>query len=51
MVKKVFWIERKEKDIVATGVPAAVVALRAGDTAEMIIEKLGTLRNRVVAKQ
>jgi 2-keto-4-pentenoate hydratase/2-oxohepta-3-ene-1,7-dioic acid hydratase in catechol pathway len=38
-------------DIIATGVPAAVVPLQAGDTAEMIIEKLGTLRNRVVAKQ
>ncbi|MCH7804549.1 MAG: fumarylacetoacetate hydrolase family protein [Acidobacteria bacterium] len=38
-------------DIIATGVPAPVVPLRAGDTAEMIIEKLGTLRNRVVAKQ
>ncbi len=38
-------------DIIATGVPAAVVPLRAGDTAEMIIEKLGTLRNRVVARQ
>ena len=38
-------------DIIATGVPAPVVPLRAGDTAEIIIEKLGTLRNRVVAKQ
>ncbi len=38
-------------DIIATGVPAPVVPLRAGDTAEMIIEKLGTLRNRVVAKE
>ena len=36
-------------DIIATGVPAPVVPLRAGDTAEMIIESLGTLRNRVVA--
>jgi acylpyruvate hydrolase len=36
-------------DIIATGVPAPVVPLRAGDTAEMIIEHLGTLRNRVVA--
>ncbi len=38
-------------DIIATGVPAAVVPLRAGDRVEMIIEKLGTLRNRVVAHQ
>jgi len=36
-------------DIISTGVPAPVVPLRAGDTAEMIIEILGTLRNRVVA--
>ena len=36
-------------DIIATGVPAPVVPLRAGDTAEMVIEHLGTLRNRVVA--
>ena len=36
-------------DIIATGVPAPVVPLRAGDTAEMIIGPLGTLRNRVVA--
>ncbi len=38
-------------DIIATGVPRAVVPLRAGDTAEMTVERLGTLRNRVVAKQ
>lgn len=36
-------------DIISTGVPAPVVPLRVGDTAEMIIEHLGTLRNRVVA--
>ncbi len=36
-------------DIIATGVPAPVVPLRGGDTAEMIIENVGTLRNRVVA--
>ncbi len=36
-------------DIIATGVPAPVVPLRAGDTAELIIGPLGTLRNRVVA--
>ena len=38
-------------DIIATGVPRAVVPLRAGDTAEMTIERLGTLRNRVVEKR
>lgn len=37
-------------DIVQTGVPAPVVPLRAGDTVEITIERLGTLRNRVVAK-
>jgi 2-keto-4-pentenoate hydratase/2-oxohepta-3-ene-1,7-dioic acid hydratase in catechol pathway len=31
-------------------VPAPVVPLRAGDTVEITIERLGTLRNRVVAK-
>jgi 2-keto-4-pentenoate hydratase/2-oxohepta-3-ene-1,7-dioic acid hydratase in catechol pathway len=37
-------------DIVQTGVPAPVVPLRAGDTVDITIERLGTLRNRVVAK-
>jgi 2-keto-4-pentenoate hydratase/2-oxohepta-3-ene-1,7-dioic acid hydratase in catechol pathway len=37
-------------DIVQTGVPAPVVPLRAGDVVEITIERLGTLRNRVVAK-
>jgi acylpyruvate hydrolase len=37
-------------DIVQTGVPAPVVTLKAGDTIEITIERLGTLRNRVVAK-
>lgn len=36
-------------DVIATGVPAPVVPLRAGDLAELTIERLGTLRNRVVA--
>jgi 2-keto-4-pentenoate hydratase/2-oxohepta-3-ene-1,7-dioic acid hydratase in catechol pathway len=35
-------------DIVQTGVPAPVVPLKAGDTIEITIERLGTLRNRVV---
>ena len=38
-------------DIIATGVPAPVVPLRAGDTIEITIERLGTLRNRVVANK
>lgn len=38
-------------DLIATGVPAPVVPLRAGDTIEITIERLGTLRNRVVAKK
>ena len=36
-------------DIIQTGVPAPVVPLRAGDTVEITIERLGTLRNRVAA--
>ncbi len=36
-------------DIIATGVPAPVVQLKAGDLAELTIGNLGTLRNRVVA--
>ncbi len=38
-------------DIIATGVPAPVVPLRVGDTIEITIERLGTLRNRVVSKK
>lgn len=37
-------------DIISTGVPAPVVTLKAGDTIEITIERLGTLRNKVVAK-
>ncbi len=37
-------------DVVSTGVPAPVVPLRAGDTVEISVERLGTLRNRVLAK-
>jgi 2-keto-4-pentenoate hydratase/2-oxohepta-3-ene-1,7-dioic acid hydratase in catechol pathway len=37
-------------DILATGVPAPTAPLTAGDTVEITIERLGTLRNRVVAK-
>jgi 2-keto-4-pentenoate hydratase/2-oxohepta-3-ene-1,7-dioic acid hydratase in catechol pathway len=36
-------------DIIQTGVPAPVVELKAGDTIEITIERLGTLRNRVSA--
>ena len=36
-------------DIFQTGVPAPVVPMKAGDTIEITIEGLGTLRNRVVA--
>ncbi len=35
-------------DVVSTGVPAPVVPLRAGDTVEISVERLGTLRNRVL---
>jgi 2-keto-4-pentenoate hydratase/2-oxohepta-3-ene-1,7-dioic acid hydratase in catechol pathway len=37
-------------DILATGVPAPTAPLNAGDTVEITIERLGTLRNRVVGK-
>lgn len=37
-------------DIIATGVPAPTAPLHAGDTVEITIERLGTLRNRVVLK-
>jgi 2-keto-4-pentenoate hydratase/2-oxohepta-3-ene-1,7-dioic acid hydratase in catechol pathway len=38
-------------DIVATGVPMPTAPLRAGDTVEITIERLGTLRNKVVMKK
>jgi 2-keto-4-pentenoate hydratase/2-oxohepta-3-ene-1,7-dioic acid hydratase in catechol pathway len=37
-------------DIIATGVPAPTAPLNAGDTVEITIERLGTLRNKVVGK-
>ena len=37
-------------DIVSTGVPAPTAPLNAGDTVEITVERLGTLRNRVVGK-
>ena len=36
-------------DVIQSGVPAPVVPLKAGDTIEITIERLGTLRNRVSA--
>lgn len=36
-------------DVLQTGVPAPVVELRGGDTIEITIERLGTLRNKVSA--
>jgi 2-keto-4-pentenoate hydratase/2-oxohepta-3-ene-1,7-dioic acid hydratase in catechol pathway len=38
-------------DIIATGVPAPTAPLNSGDTVEITIERLGTLRNRVVMKK
>ena len=35
-------------DIIAMGVPAPTAPLNAGDTVEITIERLGTLRNRIV---
>ena len=37
-------------DVMATGVPAPTAPLTAGETVEITIERLGTLRNRVVAR-
>ncbi len=37
-------------DIVSTGVPAPTAPLNAGDSVEITVERLGTLRNRVVGK-
>jgi 2-keto-4-pentenoate hydratase/2-oxohepta-3-ene-1,7-dioic acid hydratase in catechol pathway len=37
-------------DILATGVPAPTAPLVSGDTVEITIERLGTLRNRVVKR-
>jgi len=36
-------------DVIATGTPAGIGPLNAGDIVEVIIEKIGTLRNHVVA--
>jgi 2-keto-4-pentenoate hydratase/2-oxohepta-3-ene-1,7-dioic acid hydratase in catechol pathway len=36
-------------DVIATGTPAGIGPLNAGDIVEVIIEKIGTLRNQVVA--
>ncbi len=38
-------------DIVATGVPAPTAPLTPGDTVEITIDRLGTLRNYVVAEE
>ena len=37
-------------DIIATGVPAPTAPLNVGDVVEITIERLGTLRNRLVRK-
>ena len=38
-------------DIIATGTPEGVSQLKHGDTVEIRIENIGTLRNYVVAKK
>ena len=38
-------------DIIATGVPAPTVPLKPGETVEITIDRLGTLRNYVVAEE
>lgn len=37
-------------DIISTGVPQPTVPLKEGQTVEIVIEGLGTLRNYVVSK-
>jgi 2-keto-4-pentenoate hydratase/2-oxohepta-3-ene-1,7-dioic acid hydratase in catechol pathway len=37
-------------DVIATGVPQPSVTFKEGETAEIVIEGLGTLRNKVVSK-
>jgi 2-keto-4-pentenoate hydratase/2-oxohepta-3-ene-1,7-dioic acid hydratase in catechol pathway len=37
-------------DLIATGVPQPTMNFAAGDTVELTIGHLGTLRNRVVSK-
>ena len=36
-------------DVIATGTPSGIGALKAGDTVEIKVEKIGTLKNYVVA--
>lgn len=36
-------------DVIATGTPAGIGPLKAGDSVEVIIENIGTLRNHVIA--
>ncbi|MEM0314660.1 MAG: fumarylacetoacetate hydrolase family protein [Archaeoglobaceae archaeon] len=38
-------------DVIATGTPAGIGALKAGDLVEVEIEKIGTLRNRVISHE
>ncbi|MEM3761587.1 MAG: fumarylacetoacetate hydrolase family protein [Archaeoglobaceae archaeon] len=38
-------------DVIATGTPAGIGALKAGDFVEIEIEKIGTLRNRVISHE
>ena len=38
-------------DVIATGTPAGVGPMRLGDVVEVLVEGIGTLRNRVVAEE
>lgn len=38
-------------DVIATGTPAGVGPMRPGDVVEVRVERIGTLRNRIVAKE
>jgi 2-keto-4-pentenoate hydratase/2-oxohepta-3-ene-1,7-dioic acid hydratase in catechol pathway len=36
-------------DLISTGTPAGIAPMKPGDTIEVKIEQIGTLKNRVVA--
>jgi len=57
IIERWSWLTLEPGDVVATGAPAAAAVegedpfLRAGDVMECTIERLGTLRNSVVAEK
>ena len=45
------WFSLKEGDLISTGTPSGVGPLKDGDTVEVIIEGIGTLRNSVIEER